>query len=110
MNAPKFSGSVSINYAMQVGAGKAEFFLQDNYTSSKYTNFDDLPQELIPSVNLVNAKMSWSPDDDRWTMGVYGRNLTDKRYFGQKLYLAGVFGIASLGPPREYGVDFQYRW
>ena len=28
----------------------------------------------------------------------------------QKLYLAGTFAIASLGPPREFGIDFKYNW
>jgi len=110
MNSPRWSGSASISYAIPMGPGKTTVFLQDNYTGTKYTNFDDLPQELVGSINLVNANLTWSPKDDRWSVGLYGRNLANKLYYGQKLYLAGVFAIASLGPPREYGVDFKYNW
>jgi iron complex outermembrane receptor protein len=110
MNSPKFSGSASISYSIPSGPGKTTFFLQDNYSGSKFTNFDDLPQELIPSINLVNANLTWAPNDERWSVGLYGRNLANKKYYGQKLYLAGVFAIASLGAPREYGVDIKYNW
>jgi iron complex outermembrane receptor protein len=110
MNAPRWSGGASISYAIPMGPGKTTAFLQDNYTGSKYTNFDDLPQELVGSINLLSANLTWTPNDDRWSVGIYGRNLANKLYYGQKLYLAGVFAIASLGPPREYGVDFKYKW
>jgi len=110
MNAPKWSGGASMSYVMPTGPGKAIFFLQDNFTTSKYTNFDDLPQELVGFINLVNANLMWTPHDERWSIGLYGRNLADRRYFGQKLYLPGTFAIASLGAPREYGVDIKYNW
>ncbi|MFA7434574.1 MAG: hypothetical protein WCZ72_12805, partial [Gemmobacter sp.] len=61
-------------------------------------------------ITLVNATVSWTPDDDRWSIGLYGRNLTDKTYYGQVLYEPGIVAFASVADPREYGVDFKYRW
>ncbi len=110
MNAPKWSGGASASYTVPMGPGRTTLFLQDNFTTSKYTNFDDLPQELVGFINLVNANVTWTPHDEHWSVGLYGRNLADRRYFGQKLYLPGTFAIASLGAPREYGVDFKYNW
>ena len=110
MNAPKWSGGASASYVVPTGPGKTTLFLQDNFTTSKYTNFDDLPQELVGFINLVNANISWAPHDEHWSVGLYGRNLADRHYFGQKLYLSGTFAIASLGAPREYGIDVKYNW
>ncbi|WP_221792756.1 TonB-dependent receptor [Aquisediminimonas sediminicola] len=110
MNAPKWNAAASINYVVPVAGGKAAFFLQDTYTSSKFTNYTNLPQEKIGKINLVNGNISWSPEDERWSVGVYGRNLFDKKYFGQIGWFAPSFGIASMGAPQEYGVDFKMKW
>jgi iron complex outermembrane recepter protein len=110
MNAPKWNASASINYELPVGPGKAKLFVQDTYTSPKFTNFTNFPQEKTEKINLVNATLSWSPDDERWSIGVWGRNIFDKHYFAQKLYLPGTFSIAGMGAPREYGLDFRYNW
>ena len=33
-----------------------------------------------PGFALWDANLVWRSDDDRWTIGLHGRNLTDKRY------------------------------
>ena len=50
------------------------------------------------------------PQDERWSVGFYGRNLANRKYFGQKLHLAGTFAIASVGAPLEFGLDMKYKW
>ncbi|WP_156680427.1 TonB-dependent receptor [Sphingomonas profundi] len=110
MNSPKWSASANLNYKLPIGPGAASFFGQYTFTSSKFTNFTDLPQEKVGNINLVNGNISWSPESERWSIGAYGRNIFNKHYYGQKLYLPGTFAIASLGAPREYGLDFKYNW
>jgi iron complex outermembrane receptor protein len=48
--------------------------------------------------------------NERWSVGLYGRNLGNEKYFVQKAVFAPAFSIASVGPPREYGLDFRYFW
>ncbi len=110
MNSPKWNASASINYEVAVGEGTAAFFVQNNYTSSKFTNYTNLPQEKIGKINLVNANISWTPNDESWSVGLYGRNIFDKKYFGQIGWFAPSFGIASMGAPQEYGIDFKVKW
>jgi iron complex outermembrane recepter protein len=33
-----------------------------------------------PAYALLNAGFTWTTDDGRWSAGVHGANLTDKRY------------------------------
>jgi iron complex outermembrane receptor protein len=110
MNSPRWSGNANATYEIPVGPGTAKFFVQTTHSSPKYTAFTGLPQEKIGDITLVNANISWTPDDERWSIGLYGRNLTDKTYYGQILYLPGVVAFASVADPLEYGVDFKYRW
>lgn len=110
MNAPEWSGNASVQYEMPVAGGTADWFLQLTHSSSKVTNFTAFPQEFVNEITLVNAKVSWTPAEDQWTVGLYGRNLADKEYFMQKQWFTPSFGIANMGAPREFGVDFQFNW
>jgi iron complex outermembrane receptor protein len=110
MNAPRWSGNVSATYTVPIGAGEGRFFLQTTHASEKFSNFTAYPQEKVGEITLVNARVSWTPDSDRWTLGVYGRNLADKEYLAQRQWFFPSFGIASMGPPREVGVDFKFNW
>lgn len=110
MNAPRWSGNISTNYTLPVAGGMADFFLQLTHSSSKVSNYTAFPQEIVGEITLLNAKVSWSPADERWSLGFYGRNLTDKEYFMQKMWFTPAFGIANMGAPREVGVDFRFNW
>ncbi|MDR2857025.1 MAG: TonB-dependent receptor [Novosphingobium sp.] len=110
MNSPRWSASFGINWETALGGGTLTTTGQYSYTSSKYTAYTNLPAERIGAVNLVNASMNWGPDDAGWKIGAYARNLFNEHYFNQKLYLAGIGTLASLGTPREYGVNFRYHF
>ncbi|MFV0278949.1 MAG: TonB-dependent receptor [Parahaliea sp.] len=110
MNAPRWSGNVSANYTLPIAGGEADFFAQVTHSSEKVSNYTAYPEEVVGEITLVNAKISWQPDSGKWGVGIYGRNLTDKEYFLQKQWYAPTFGIAALGTPREYGIDFNYNW
>ncbi|BEV01600.1 TonB-dependent receptor [Novosphingobium olei] len=110
MNAPEWSASAGVNYATQLGNGTFNANAQYSYTSSKYTGYTNLPTDLIAPVNLVNASLSWGPVDAGWKIGAYARNLFNEKYFNQKLTLAGIGTLASLGTPREYGATFNYSF
>ena len=110
MNAPKWNGSAGFAWKIPAGPGQITTTALYTYTSAKFTNFTDLPQERVGSINLVNGTIGWSPDGERWSAGLFGRNIFNEKYYGQKLYLPGVAGLASLGAPREYGVDLKYRF
>ena len=110
MNAPRWNANIGFNWKQQVGPGKLNVTGQYNVTSSKYTNFDDLPGELVGPVHLTNASLEWAPDSAHWSIGAYGRNVFDEKYYGQKLQLTGIGILASVGAPREYGVDFKVHF
>jgi iron complex outermembrane receptor protein len=108
-DSPEWQTVASVSYTLALGSGGLNFFLQHSYTDEKYSYFTNLPLEKVDSLNLLNANIRWKGQDDRWSLGVYGRNLSDEEYFTQKLDF-GVFVLAGVGAPREYGVDFTYNW
>ncbi len=110
MNAPRWSGNASVNYTLGLFGGETNFFAQVTHSAPKVSNYTNYPEERIGDITLVNAKVSWRPESDRWSVGVYGRNLTDKEYVAQSLWGQPSFASISLGAPREYGVDLTYNF
>ena len=110
MNSPKWNAAFGVNWKQPVGNGTLSTNAQYSYTSSKFTSYTNLPVERVGPVELVNASMNWGPDDAGWKIGAFARNLFNEKYFNQKLSLAGIGTLASLGAPREYGVNFRYSF
>lgn len=110
MNAPKWNAMAGFTIRQPMGSGNITATGQYSYTTSKYTAFTDKPTELVAPVSLVNATVGWAPEGDAWSIGIWGRNLSNEKYYGQKLNLSGIGTLASLGTPREFGIDFKVHW
>lgn len=78
------------------------------YTSDKFTSYTNPPVERVDAIELVNASLRWSSDNSGLEFGVWARNLFDEEYCNQKLNLAGIGTLASLGTPRTYGIDDRF--
>jgi iron complex outermembrane receptor protein len=61
-----------------------------------------------PAYALFNGKITWNATD-KFSIGVYGNNLGDKKYFATlNSTSSGVYG--QWAPPREYGVRLDYAF
>lgn len=63
---------------------------------------------------LVNARLDWSDamGVQGLSVGVFGRNLTDKLYTTSGVVSLATFGVATktYGEPRSYGVNLSYHF
>ena len=110
MNSPEWNAALGVNWEGRVGPGELNANAQYTYTSEKFTSYTNLPIEEVGSIELVNASLHWSPDNSGLEFGVWVRNLFDEEYFNQKLNLAGIGTLASIGDPRTYGVDVKFSF
>ena len=65
------------------------------------------------SFSLLNARVSFTTEDDRYSLSLWGKNLTDERYFTRALDLnfPPIFSyFGSLGAPRAYGLDLKINF
>lgn len=75
------------------------------YNDSNSSNFDDL--------RIVNAGLSYTPNDGNWKISLYGKNLTDTVVLGGLTGLPESLGggyFAPLKKGRRYGVEFNYEF
>jgi len=114
---PPFSSSLTFAYTANSPTGEYTLSLAWNHTGNYYFDADNGKGQIAPSlplndkqptVNLLNASVSWVSNDGHWSARVWGKNLTGLQYisFG----LEDSFATQdSPAPPRTFGITFGYK-
>lgn len=106
---PRFSGSLGGDWSVPLGARmksviRASYF----YTSKQYFESRNTEFASQDAYGRLDASVSFGPADDRWSVALFGDNVTDERYL---LNAPGLFGDAWIpAPPRQYGVRADFRF
>ena len=79
-NTPAFTGSATASYTAPIGAGDLYFGTTVSYRSKTYQF--EIPNSYLDQDGyaLVDASLVYTAPGDRWSIGIYGKNLTDKQY------------------------------
>ena len=107
-NSPKWKGSLSANYTFApFQLGQLSAFAVYSYNARQLLIGE--PQlDYRPSYPLLDARISLSDIDvgiGKLVVSVWGKNLTDKAYQTFRQYGGVQFGL-----PRNYGINFTYRF
>lgn len=110
--APELSFFADLQYAVDLGKdfeGLFElawryqdevFFLETNQDRNTFKG---------GSANRLDLRFAIHPHRAAWEAALYVNNLTDDRTITQVTAL-GSYPNAAISPPRQYGVEFSYRW
>ncbi len=96
-NTPSWTASATLAYMTPVGAGRVNLGTTVSYRSST-TQFE-IPNPYIDQSGyaLVDASLVYTAPDDRWSIGLYGKNLFDKEY--KTSGYSFIAGNATTGVP-----------
>jgi iron complex outermembrane recepter protein len=107
--APKLTLTGNLGYTADLGSTGSLAFRGDVRYQSK-TFFTQFNRPLISqkAYTIVNGRITWTSESEKFSLGIYGNNLFDKTYFSEVLE-SGAFnpqlvGQAYVAPPRTYGV------
>ena len=108
LNAPKTTASVGLEWNGQLNSSMSlNGRLDANYRSGSQDRLNNaLPVESVTFVNgRVGLKM-----DNGWSIGLIGRNLTDKRHVGgwTGSLWPGMY-LGSVSDPRNFSIEVTYR-
>jgi iron complex outermembrane recepter protein len=81
---PEFTGNVGGAYRIDLGSGRLTLSGNLYYTSSFY--FDPSQQFRQGGYEILAARAEWSDANDRFSIALYGDNLTNQRYRTQVLF------------------------
>lgn len=110
---PTFTGNLGLQYTTSEIADAGHLVLRaEAYHSAKqsYTEFNK-PQDIQASYTIFNAYATWNFTDDRYSLRVYARNLTDEHYFNfvTSSPLSGTT-LVTYAPPRQVGAELSIKF
>ena len=124
--APRYAGRLGFTYEVPVNsAGWTVKALSDLSYTSKYNFTDALrPDAVQPAFAKIDAALSLNGPDDKWSVSLIGRNLTNKLVVGaaNDLPFTGGTGGGTAGPgvtadmsafidnPREIYVEVGFKF
>jgi iron complex outermembrane receptor protein len=79
-NTPEWTASGTLAYSTPMWGGQLHASTTLAYRSRTQQFELRIPQLDQPGYALLDANIVWRSDDDRFSVGLHGRNLTDKRY------------------------------
>lgn len=103
---PDFSATVGATYRRQIRDGELSVTVAYSYNDGYF--FDSAGFSEQPSFRLLNASLGYQLDQN-WGLELWGRNLTDEKYYRSKL-LSPVALLNVRDAPRTYGFDVTYHF
>jgi iron complex outermembrane receptor protein len=79
-NTPKWTMSGTLDYTTQMAGGEISASTTVSYRSKTFQFETPNPFLDQPGYALFDASLVWTSPDDRFTVGLHGKNLTDKQY------------------------------
>jgi len=112
-NAPKWVFTGSVGWDDLVAGGNLRGFAQ---IDGRYQS-DVLTERLLRSTSgqkgyaLFNARIGVGAPDERWTLELWARNLTNQRYIGASIpaTFQGATLVGAQGEPRTYGLTVRTK-
>lgn len=105
---PEFTSSVSLLHEVDVAEGSLVSLLSYGHHDAHFTS--DLNSLPAPSVDRIDLSTTYYSADNRWSVSLYGRNLTNQEVWAySSSNFGGVFRGAFQGEGRTYGVELQYN-
>ncbi len=106
---PELTASLSPEYTYDMNnGGFVTYRLDWSYRDDMFGEPSSDPGRLtkIDSRSLLNFDVSYHSPDERWTLGIYGRNVTDERYVNAKLNVTDYILSILSNDASEFGVRY----
>jgi len=113
--APEMTYNVDFLYDHAFMGGRVDWNLNVNYVDEAtyaYTALPDTPDGITDERTLVNAGVTFRPDDGAWWVRLFGQNLTDEEYRLGELPVANLWVMSYYGQPVTFGIEggMDFNW
>ena len=106
---PELTASISPEFTIPTGSGEFTLRADWSFRDDMFGEPSNDPARFtfIESRSLINADISYQPTDGNWTVGIYGRNITDERYDNARLNTGDYVLVMLSNDASEFGVRFS---
>lgn len=108
---PVWTANLGANYQVNSSAGGFNFDVNYSYSSSFFWDADNVLKQ--PEYSLIGARVKYTPPgaEDRFSVSLWGKNLTNEKYYVAQVQGDGARGSSAMpGAPMTYGVDFSFKF
>ncbi len=105
---PELTMSFSPELTIPAGGGEITLRADWSFRDDMYGEPSSDPARFtfVESRDLVNADISYRPNDGDWSFGLYGRNVTDERYDNARLNTGDYVLVMLSNDASEFGLRF----
>ncbi len=112
--APEFKYTIGARHVLPLGnGGSMTTNLDYAWTDRQKTLAEDIAP-LVPSYGLLNGRIQYTAPHDRWSLAVFGNNLTNAFYLlNETAFDTGLtvgMRVKDPGRPREIGVELRFNF
>jgi iron complex outermembrane recepter protein len=111
--APLWSGTASATYTVPLSESlQFHANVNEKYSSSYNTGSDLDPRKVQGAYGLLNARLGVGAPDGKWTVEIWGNNLTDKLFYQVAFDAPFQYDQidAFLGDPRTFGITLRTKF
>jgi iron complex outermembrane receptor protein len=108
LHTPDATFAVAADLPVATDFGVIDLHVDYGWRDDVAFSYDPQSPARQPAYGLWNARIAARPAHGGWEFGLWGRNLSDTRYFTR--LVDGFYVSAAVGDPRTYGVFATYRW
>ena len=111
--APDTNFNLSFDWEMfNFDAGTLTLHGDTSFTDTQYFDVFNVDRIEADSYWLTNAHLTFEQADSKWTVSIWGKNLTDEEYNTSIIDLQTFFGYdyTHVGARRTYGADVTFRF
>ncbi len=108
---PEWTASISPEYSLNLASGSLLLRADWSYRDEMFGEPTPDPTRFtrIDSRSLLNLNVTYQPENGNWTLGAYGRNVTDERYDQGRLNTGDYVLVMLSNDASEFGLRFtQY--
>ena len=109
---PKHKTALSLMHEMGLDDGSSVNFLGTwTYNGSMYPTIGNVELYKIPSYHRLDAAVSWTTQDEKWSTQLYVNNLLDEIGLNEFVASGGFGGQVFLGSPTNHReIGLTVRW
>jgi iron complex outermembrane receptor protein len=96
-NTPKWTVSGTLNAGVAMAGGSLDLSTTLSYRSLTHQFEVPIPALDQPGYALWDASIVWTSADDHYSLGLHGKNLTDKHYITSGYNYQSATGVSTLG-------------
>ncbi|MDY0068130.1 MAG: TonB-dependent receptor [Steroidobacteraceae bacterium] len=113
ISTPRLTLSSAVDWSIPLGQwGSADMRVDAAYASKQHYDLLNRPSTTEDSYWLMNSRVRIHPDDDRYGVALWVKNLTDTFYRTNRIDITENFGYIynHVNEPRTYGVTFDVKF